>query len=110
VLLEIVANARNVSGNFHAAAQLDASNFAQGRVWFLGGSGVHTGTYAAPLGRALESRAIRGAPLGLASFADELLNSRQNISVVVISNKRVTSHPLSTTMIPYLEDAFVYCY
>src|SRR3989338_497618 len=39
MLLQIMADTRNISGDFHAVRQTDAGNFPQSRVWLFWGGG-----------------------------------------------------------------------
>jgi len=58
VFLQIVAFARDISGNFHAVGQSDPGDFSQGRVWFFGSSG---GNFHA--NSSFERRGIRHRPV-----------------------------------------------
>ncbi len=57
VFLKIVANARDVSGHFHAVRQPDTRHLPQSRVRLLGGLGINADADAALLRRTLERRA-----------------------------------------------------
>src|SRR5207249_189590 len=53
VLLEVVADARDVRGDLHARGQADASHLAEGRVRLLRRGRVHARAHAPPLRRRL---------------------------------------------------------
>src|SRR6476619_6857219 len=74
VLLEVVAHARDVSGDLDAARQAHAGDLAEGGVRLLRGGGVDARADAASLGRTLEGRRLVLRHLVLAALADQLLN------------------------------------
>src|SRR3954451_13264000 len=80
VLLQVVADARDVGGHLDLAAELDTSDLAQRRVRLLRGGGVHAGAHAAPLGRPLERRGLGLGRLGLTALSDQLLNGGHRVS------------------------------
>ena len=77
VLLQIVAFARNVGGDFDARGQAHTSNLTQSRVRLLRGGGVNTGAHAATQRAALQGQSLGLLRLCLTSLTDELFNSRQ---------------------------------
>ncbi|EDT88871.1 hypothetical protein BIFLAC_04596 [Bifidobacterium animalis subsp. lactis HN019] len=77
VLLQVVAFARNIGGDFDAGAQTNTSDLTQCRVRLLRGGGVNTRAHAATQRAALESQSLGLLRLCLASLADKLFNSRQ---------------------------------
>ena len=77
VLLQIVAFARDVGGDFDARGQAHTSDLTQSRVRLLRGGGVDTGAHAAAQRAALQSQSLRLLRLCLTSLTDELFNSRQ---------------------------------
>src|SRR6185503_4157915 len=80
VLLQIVANARNVGRNFNSIGQTDTSNLAQRRIRFLRRLRVDACTDASFLRRTLERRAGRFVLDLLATFANKLIDSRHLFS------------------------------
>ena len=80
VLLQVVADTRDVGGHLNLAAQLDASDLAQCRVRLLGRGRVHTRAHAAPLGAPLQRRRLGLACLRLAALADQLLDCGHRVS------------------------------
>ena len=81
VLLQVVADARNVGRNLDPVGQTNARNLAQRRVRLLGRLGVNAGADAAALGRTL----LRGAggliTSGRAALLDELMERRHSNSL-----------------------------
>src|SRR5918998_1214376 len=74
VLLEVVADARDVGGDLDAAGQPDPGDLAEGGVRLLRGRGVDAGAHPPALGRALQGRGLRLRRLALAALADQLLD------------------------------------
>src|SRR6266581_81274 len=74
VLLEVVADARDVGGDLDARGQSDPGDLSEGRVRLLRGGRVHTRADAAPLRRSAKSGALRLAPRALSPVPDQLLN------------------------------------
>src|SRR6187431_1191766 len=74
VLLEVVADTRDVSGDLDAARQAHAGNLAEGGVRLLRGGRVDARADAASLGRALEGRRLGLRRLVLPALADQLVN------------------------------------
>src|SRR5215211_1208408 len=86
VLLEVVANARDVRGDLDAAGQPDAADLAQGRVGLLGRGRVDARADPPPLGRALERRGLGLLDLALAALADQLGDRGQSLLLAVRSS------------------------
>src|SRR4051794_11964921 len=80
VLLQVVADARDVRGHLDLAAQLHPSDLAQRRVGLLGGGRVHARAHAAPLRTSLQRRSLGLARLRLAALADQLLDRGHRVS------------------------------
>src|SRR3982751_2002329 len=80
VLLQVVADARDVRRHLDLAAELHTSDLAQRRVRLLGGSGVHARAHAAPLRASLQRRRLGLARLRLAALADQLLDRGHRVS------------------------------
>src|SRR6478736_111278 len=74
VLLEVVAHARDVSGDLDATRQAHAGDLAESGVRLLRGGGVDARADAASLGRTLQGRRLVLRHLVLAALADQLLN------------------------------------
>src|SRR6476619_4220942 len=74
VLLEVVAHARDVSGDLDATRQAHAGDLAEGGVRLLRGGGVDARADAASLGRTLEGRRLVLRHLVLAALADQLVD------------------------------------
>src|SRR5919106_4976698 len=58
VLLEVVADAGDICGDFDRRGEADASDLAKGRVRLLGRGRVDTGAHAPPLRRSPQSRRL----------------------------------------------------
>src|SRR5271168_1268215 len=69
VLLQVVADAGNVGGDFHAIGQADTRDLAQRRVRLLGRLRVDASADAAPLRRSLQCRRRRLVPGRSAAFS-----------------------------------------
>src|SRR5580765_2462607 len=76
VLLQVVADARDVSRDLDAAREPDAGDLAQRGVRLLRRRGVHAGAHASTLRRTLERRRLGLADLVLATLADQLIDRR----------------------------------
>src|SRR5689334_2267671 len=74
VLLEIVADARDVGGHLDLAGESHAGDLAQRRVRLLRSGGVDAGAHTAALRAPLEGRSLGLADLVLAALADQLLD------------------------------------
>src|ERR1043166_9503447 len=72
VLLEVVADARDVGGDLDAAGQPDPAHLAQRRVGLLGRGRVDARADTPPLGRALQRRRLGLLDLALTALADQL--------------------------------------
>src|SRR3954471_16533081 len=80
VLLQVVADARDVRRHLDLAAELHTSDLAQRRVRLLGGGGVHARAHAAPLRTSLQRRRLGLARLRLAALSDQLLDRGHRVS------------------------------
>src|SRR5919112_847209 len=74
VLLEVVADTRDVGGDLDAAGQAHAGGLAQSGVRLLRGGRVDARADASALRRALQGRRLVLRHLVLAALADQLLN------------------------------------
>src|ERR671927_145330 len=74
VLLQVVADARDVGGHLDATGEADASDLAQRRVRLLRRRRVHAGAHAAALRGALQRRGLGLLDLVLAALADQLVD------------------------------------
>ena len=73
VLLQVVANTGNVSGNFHTVGQAHTSDLTQCRVRLLGGSGTDGSANATLLGgRQVGSLVLKGVQTSLQSGSSDL--------------------------------------
>ena len=77
VLLQVVAFARDVCGDFHTGAQAHTGDLTQCRVRLLRGGGVNTGAHATTQRASLQCQSLGLLRLCLTSLTDELFNSRQ---------------------------------
>src|SRR3954471_44657 len=80
VLLQVVADARDVRRHLDLAAELHTSDLAQRRVRLLGGGGVHARAHAAPLRTSLQRRRLGLARLRLSALSDQLLDRGHRVS------------------------------
>src|SRR4051812_5804561 len=80
VLLQVVADARNVGGHFDAVGEPDARDLAERGVGLLRGLGEHADAHAALLRAVLQCRTLGLADDLLAPGADELTDSRHSQS------------------------------
>src|SRR3712207_3776004 len=74
VLLQVVADARDVRGHLDATGEADASDLAQRRVRLLRRRRVHAGAHATTLRGALQRRGLGLLDLVLAALADQLVD------------------------------------
>src|SRR3954471_15169841 len=81
VLLQVVADARDVGGDLDPAREPHAGHLAQRRVRLLGGRGVDARAHAATLGAALERRGLGLLDLVLAALTDQLLDRGHQLPV-----------------------------
>src|SRR5699024_6726346 len=80
VLLQVVADARDVGGHLHAVDETHAAHLAQSRVRLLRRGRVHAGAHAALLRVALERGGLLLLDRLLATLADQLVNGSQSFS------------------------------
>src|ERR687886_2389547 len=80
VLLQVVADARDVGGDLDAAGEPDAGDLAQRRVRLLRGGRVDARAHAATLRAPLEGRRLGLLDLVLPALADQLLDRGQRFS------------------------------
>src|SRR6476620_10198570 len=95
VLLEVVTDTRDVSGDLDAARQAHAGDLAEGGVRLLRGGGVDAGADTASLGRTLEGRRLVLRHLVLAALADQLRNGGHlggSPSCPLVSARRSAGH------------------
>src|SRR6187551_1752645 len=94
VLLEVVADARDVGRDLDAAGQAHAGDLAQGRVRLLRGGRVDAGADTATLGRTLQGRRLVLRHLVLTALADELVDRGHRVvpSLVALSARRLAGH------------------
>src|SRR5215203_4330748 len=85
VLLQVVADARDVRRHLDAAGEAHAGDLAQCGVGLLGCGRVHAGADAAPLRAALEGRRLGLLDLVLAALADQLLDGGHEPPSVSVS-------------------------
>src|ERR671929_1464879 len=74
VLLQVVADARDVGGHLDATGEADAGDLAQRRVRLLRGRRVDARAHPAALGRTLQRRGLGLLDLVLAALADQLVD------------------------------------
>src|SRR3954464_7651563 len=74
VLLQVVADARDVGGDLDAAGETDASDLAQRRVRLLRRRRVDARADSATLGLTLQRRSLGLLDLVLAALADQLVD------------------------------------
>ena len=84
-VLQIVASARNVGGDFDARGQAHMSNLTQSRVRLLRGGGVNIGAHAATQRAALQGQSLGLFGFALTSLTTSWFNSRQLESDSVVS-------------------------
>src|SRR5207247_4468098 len=85
VLLEVVADPRDVGGDLDAACQADAGDLPKSGVRLLRGGGEHARADTAALRRAPERGALRLDPRALAPLLDKLLCGRHRSRVCTLS-------------------------
>src|ERR1017187_2361591 len=83
VLLQVVADARDVGGDLDLAGQPDAGDLAQRRIGLLRGGRVDARADAPALGTALKRRGVVLGYLVLAALSDQLLDRGHRVSVFV---------------------------
>src|SRR5215470_20230422 len=81
VLLQVVADARDVGGDLDVAGQPDPGDLAERRVRLLGRGGVDARADAATLRAPLERRGLVLGYLVLPALADQLLDRGHRVSV-----------------------------
>src|SRR5690348_11130982 len=79
VLLEVVTDTRDVSGDLDAAGETHAGDLPEGGVRLLRGGGVDAGADASALRRSLQGRRLVLRHLVLAALADQLLNGGHRV-------------------------------
>src|ERR1022692_414399 len=89
VLLQVVADARDVGGDLDLAGQPDAGDLAQRRIGLLRGGRVDARADAPALGTALKRRGVVLGYLVLAALSDQLLDRGHRVSVF---HKRAFRH------------------
>src|SRR5919199_1125546 len=94
VLLQVVADARDVGGDLDRAGEPHARHLAQRRVRLLGRGGVHARAHAPPLGAPLQRRRLRLRRLRLAALADQLLDCGHRVPVSLRPRGRAFSFVL----------------
>src|SRR5436190_5462310 len=88
VLLQVVADARDVGGDLDPCGQADARDLPESRVRLFGGGRVDANADTAPLGRSPERGSLRLLDQLLAAFPDELLDGGQRCLRIRISDPR----------------------
>ena len=94
VLLEVVALARDVGGDLHAAREPHTRDLAQRRVRLLRRVRVDACAHAPPLGRSLQRGRLGLGGLRLPTLADQLLDRGHGGSRIVVG--AVSGQPRST--------------
>src|SRR3954471_13001025 len=84
VLLEVVADTGDVGGDLDAAGEPDAGDLAQRRVGLFRRRRVDAGAHATPLRAALERRGLGLVDLVLPALADQLLDRRHRVCLLVV--------------------------
>ena len=85
VLLQVVADARNVGRHLNAVGEAHAGDLTKSRIGLLGGLCVHAGADAAALGRTLQGGAGGLVAGGRAALLDELMKRWHWSSFAAIS-------------------------
>jgi hypothetical protein len=80
VLLQIVADARNIGGDFNAIGQAHASHFPQRRIRLFRSGGVDTGANSTLLRASLQRRTGGLIAWWFSPFSDELVKRRHERS------------------------------
>src|SRR5713226_1112501 len=83
VLLQVVANARDVSGDLDLAGQPHSRDLAQGGIGLLGSGRVDARADAPTLRAPLQRRSVVLGYLVLAALADQLLDRGHRVSVFI---------------------------
>src|SRR5215469_7053770 len=84
VLLQVVADARDIGGDLDVAGQPDPGDLAERGVRLPGGGGVDACADATALRARLERRGLALAGLVLPTLADQLLDRGHRVSVFVV--------------------------
>src|SRR6185437_15814861 len=84
VLLQVVANARNIGADFNSIGQANTRHLAQCGVWLLGRLRIHAGANTAPLRASLQRRAGGLVPRRRPAFPDKLTKCRQEQSPLIL--------------------------
>src|SRR5215469_12089059 len=84
VLLQVVADARDVRGDLDVAGQPDPGDLAERGVRLPGGGGVDARAHPTALRARLERRGLALAGLVLPTLADQLLDRGHRVSVFVV--------------------------
>ena len=110
VLLQVMANARNIRRHFDAIGQADARHFAERRVRLFRSLGIHTRAHAALLRTRLQSRTRRLIPGPLAAKFHQLIKRRHSrhsqtrpaasLPCVPPASRRPTRFPVGTELAP----------
>ena len=74
VLLQVMANARNVARTFDLIGQTDTGDLTKGGVRLFGGRGLYAESHATLLRTALQNRSRRPVGSLLPSLADQLID------------------------------------
>src|SRR5215468_5234896 len=96
VLLQVVANARDISRNLDSIRQTHARDFPQRRVRLLRGLRIHTSANSALLRTSLQSRTRRFESRRLSSGTNQLVERRHALSsssAILCANPRTLSRP-----------------
>src|SRR6478609_784721 len=84
VLLKVVTDARDVSGDLDATRQAHAGDLAESGVRLLRGGGVDAGADATALRRPLQGRRLVLRHLVLAALADQLINGGHRVVPLLV--------------------------
>src|SRR6478736_6243317 len=84
VLLKVVTDARDVSGDLDATRQAHAGDLAESGVRLLRGGGVDAGADASALRRPLQGRRLVLRHLVLAALADQLINGGHRVVPLLV--------------------------
>src|SRR6478735_10679156 len=96
VLLKVVTDARDVSGDLDATRQAHAGDLAESGVRLLRGGGVDAGADATALRRPLQGRRLVLRHLVLAALADQLVNSGHRVVPLLVCCQY--EHPARTVL------------
>jgi hypothetical protein len=83
VLLEVVADSRDIAGNFHPVGEANPANLTESGVRLLRGGGIYAGANAALLGARLQGRRSGTASLVVTAFFDQLTDSWHFNSLII---------------------------